>query len=117
MTNGDYFFLVFLGTVAVTRILVLMKVTGPTLKGFRIHHYMYGVLFIVLGFVFKNITLYAIGFGWFVDELPIILAEGPAYKNEHWTGPYDYGSKWYFVGVLILVFLIYLLRYMISGII
>ena len=54
MIQGDYFFLVFLGTIAVTRLLLLSKRSSPTIKGFRLRHYMYGLVLIVLAFIFDN---------------------------------------------------------------
>src|SRR3989344_8460892 len=108
--NADYFFLIFLGTIAATRLFLLTNLAGPTIKGFRVRHYMYGVVLIVLAFLTNNVTIYAVGFALFIDELPLILFKGPGHKEEYWRGLEDYWARWCIVGVLILVFLTYLFR-------
>ena len=117
MTNGDYFFLIFLGTIAITRFLFLLKVGSPTIKGFRLRHYMYGVILIILALSNNNITIYAIGLGLLIDELPLILIKGPGHKEHHWRGCEDYYSSWCVAGVFIIIFLIYIFRNTISGLI
>lgn len=117
MTNGDYFFLVFLGVIAVTRLFLLSKIPGPTIKGFRVRHYMYGIILIILAFLIRNLTVYAIGLGLFVDELPPILVKGPGYKTEQWRGCEDYYSPWCVAGVFILVFITYIFRNAIAGLV
>lgn len=115
MNNGDYFFLIFLGTIAVTRLLLLSKVGSPTIKGFRLRHYMYGIILIILAFFNHNLITYGIGLGLLVDELPLILIKGPGHKEEYWGGMEDYYMPWCISGVLILIFLTYLFRGTISG--
>lgn len=113
--NGDYFFLIFLGTVAVIRFFLLWKIGSPTIKGFRLRHYMYGVVLIVLAFFNHNLTICAVGLGLLVDELPLILLKGPGHKEHFWRGMEDYYSPWCVSGVLIFIFLTYLFRDTISG--
>lgn len=115
MTNGDYFFLIFLGTIVFTRLLLIKPIAAPTIKGFRVRHYMYGIALIILAFLIKNLSIYAIGFGLLVDELPVALVKGPGHKEEQWRGCEDYHSKWSIAGVLILIFLVYLFRGTIAG--
>lgn len=117
MINGDYFFLIFLGTIAFTRLLLLAKIAGPTIKGFRVRHYMEGIVLIVLAYLIKDLTIFAIGFGLVIDELPVILAKGPGHKDEHWRGCEDYHTPWSTAGVFTLIFLTYLFRNAISGLI
>lgn len=118
MSNGDYFFLIFLGTIAVTRFFIfLTKMAGPTIKGFRVRHYMYGIILILVAFLMRNIAIYAIGLGWLVDELPPILVKGPGHKEEQWRGCEDYFSQWCVAGVLILIFLVFIFRNVISGLV
>ena len=74
MLPENYFFAVFLLTILITRIFLYYKpVASPTIKGLRLHHYMYGLVLAVVGFVLSNITLYGVGLGLFVDELTYIL--------------------------------------------
>ena len=69
-----YFFLLFLITILVTRIVLYVKaISSQTVQGFRIHHWMYGVVLVILSFIYSNIALFAIGLGLFVDELSYIL--------------------------------------------
>ena len=109
--------MVVLGVIAATRLFLLTKVASPTIKGFRVRHYMYGLVLIVLAFLINNITIYAIGFALFIDELPLILLKGPGHKEEHWRGYEDYYAPWCVAGVLVLIFLTYLFRNIISGLI
>ncbi len=118
MTTGDYFFLFFLGTIAVTRtLLVSRKAAGPTIKGFRLRHYMFGAVLLVIAFLTDNLTAYAIALGLIADEIPVILAKGPGHKDEHWRGCEDYHTPWSFAGVLILVLLAFVSRNFIAELI
>jgi|SRR3989344_4011209 len=118
MTNGDYFFLVFLGTIAITRFFIFaLKKPGPTIRGFRIRHYMEGIVLVIIAFIFHDLTFFAMGFGWVIDELPVILAKGPGHKDEYWRGCEDYHTPWSVAGVLILIFITYIFRNTISGLI
>ena len=116
MTNGDYFFLIFLGTIALTRVfLFVTKLPAPSIKGFRTRHYMYGLILILIAFFSHNLTIYAVGLGLFIDELPAILVKGPGHKEEQWNGCEAYYTPWCFAGVLIFIFLTYIFRDFISG--
>ena len=117
MSTENYFFLIFLGTIAITRVFLLTKTAGPTIKGFRVRHYMFGLVLTVLSFLIHNFTVYAIGLGLFVDEVPPILVKGPGHKSEYWNGCEDYYSPWCVAGVLIIIFLVYVFRSNIVGLI
>jgi hypothetical protein len=106
----DYFFLIFLGTIAVSRLMVALKMKGPTFGSFRIRHYMYGVILIILALVFKNITLFAISIGLIFDELPVILVKGLGTKDESWNGCEDYKAGWCVAGVLVLTLAVFIFR-------
>lgn len=106
--NEYYFFLIFVLTILVTRIFLFIKpVASPTIKGFRIHHWMYGITLIILSFIFSNITMYAVGLGLFVDELSYILIGGENHKD-------NYSTK-SLLGTVIFILAIYLLRNQILG--
>ena len=117
MNNGDYFFLIFLGTIAVTRVLLLSKVAGPTIKGFRVRHYMYGIILIIISFFIQNLPMYALGLGLLIDELPPVLVKGPGHKSEYWRGCEDYYSPWCVAGVMVLILIVYFFRDSIAGLI
>ena len=118
MNNPDYFFLIFLGTIAITRLLLVShKMTGPTILGLRIRHYMLGIVLLVVAFLIHNLTIYAIALGLIADELPVIFAKGPGHKDEYWRGCEDYHTRWSFAGVLIIVLVVFILRNTITGLI
>ncbi|MFZ2072315.1 MAG: hypothetical protein WAV10_01370 [Minisyncoccia bacterium] len=106
MEPSNYFFLIFLLTIVLTRIWLFVKpISSPTIKGFRLHHYMYGLVIVAISFFISNITLYAIGLGLFIDEL-IFLIPNPtkpfAYK--------EYISIKGILGTIILIIAVYFLR-------
>ncbi|MES2315131.1 MAG: hypothetical protein V4486_00120 [Patescibacteria group bacterium] len=115
MSQGDYFFLIFLGTIAISRLFVAFKVKAPTLGSFRVRHYMYGVILILVAIFLKNITLFAISLGLILDELPVILIKGPGTKDEAWHGCEDYKAAWCVAGVFILTLLVFVFRNSILG--
>jgi predicted membrane protein len=114
MTSGDYFFLIFLGVITGTRLLLVKEMAAPTIKGFRLRHHMYGLVLIPLAFLISNITIYAVGFALLVDELPLIVTRGFGHKNEHWDYK-GYHSPYSVTGVLVLIFLTYIFRDIISA--
>ena len=118
MNNVDYFFLVFLLAITISRfILSFPKRAKISLGKFRVRHYMYAILLIPLAFYLKNITLYAFGLGLLVDELPLIPVKGFGYRNEQWRGCEDYFTAWCVAGVFIGVCVVYLLRGYLVGLV
>ena len=116
ITTGDYFFLFFLGTIAVTRLLLISaKMAGPTIAGLRVRHYMPGILLIIFAFLIHNLTIYAISLGLIVDEVTVILVKGTGHKDQYWRGCEDYHTSWSFAGVLILILLVFIFRNSIAG--
>lgn len=111
MANEDYFFLIFLGTITVTRLLLLNKgIASPTISDFRTRHYMYGIVLIVLSFFISNLTMFAIGLALLADELPLVIVKGPGHREESWRGCEDYYEPWVVLGVLVLLLLTYFFR-------
>ena len=81
---SNYFFLIFVVTIVIVRLfLFLCPFSSPDIKGFRIHHYMYGIVGIIIGLVAHSINLYAIGLGLFVDELTYIIIRGKDHKDNY----------------------------------
>jgi len=116
MIDGDYFFLFFFGTIAITRLLLVnKKMAGKTIRGFRLRHYMFGIILFVFAFLIDNLTIYAIALGLIIDEIPVILAKGPGHKDEYWRGCEDYHTRWAFAGVLILILLVFIFRSYLAG--
>lgn len=49
------------------------------------HHWMYGVILIIVSFVASSVILYAVGLGLFVDELSYILIGEKNHKDNYST--------------------------------
>lgn len=99
----SHFFLIFLATVIVTRLFVFIyPVPSLTLMKFRIHHYMYGILGVILGLVFNSIIVYAIGLGLFIDELTYILMRGKTHEDNY--------SKISLIGTICFIVIVFILR-------
>lgn len=101
---ANQFFTVFLITILVTRIFLFFKPkSAPTIKGFRIHHWMYGVAIIVFAFLVHSFILYAVGLGLFVDELTYILMGGKSHEDNY--------SKISLLGTGAFIVIVFFLRY------
>jgi hypothetical protein len=100
---STYFFLVFVLTVFATRVFLFIRPTAaPTIGKLRLHHYMYGIAGIIIGFIFHSIILFAIGTGLFIDELTYLLIHGKTHKDNY--------SKISLAGTLFFVLLVFFLR-------
>jgi len=98
-----YFFSIFISTILITRVFLYLKPTpAPTIKGFRIHHYMYGLILILFGVMLSNIFVYAVGWGLFIDELPFLALGGKTHQDNY--------SPRSLLGVLILAIMVMLFR-------
>ena len=116
MNNGDYFFLIFLLAITISRfILAFPKRKKLRLGNFRIRHYMFAIILIPLGFILSNITFYAFALGLLADELPLIPVKGFGYRDEQWRGCDDYFTAWCVAGVFIITCLVFLLRNYLVG--
>src|SRR5690348_16598121 len=91
---ANQFFWIFFGTIAVVRIFLWIDPTPaptiPKLKWhhhvyhkFRTHHWMLGLISIVVAFAIHSLILYAIGLGLFVDELTYLLIGGKTHKDNY----------------------------------
>jgi hypothetical protein len=104
MISSNYFFSIFIITIILTRLIVYFYPTpSPTIIKFRIHHYMYGVVGVILALIINSITLYAIGLGLFIDELTYILIGGKTHKD-------NYSMK-SLIGTLVFIIVVFLLKY------
>ena len=103
MTPTTLFFLVFVGTIVVTRLVLLPKrILYPRVFGHHIHHFIYGIFILIIGVLASNLFLYAVGFGLFVDELPLVFTQ-----KWNWNG---YNSALCPVGEVGIIILAFLLR-------
>ena len=100
---SNYFFLIFLATVVITRLFIFVfPIPAPTFGKFRINHYMYGLIGIFAGLTFNSVMIYAIGIGLFVDELTYLLIGGKNHKDNY--------SKISLFGTLFFVILVFIFR-------
>lgn len=79
-----YFFVIFFITIFVTRVFLYIHPTpAPTIKGFRTHHYMYGLVLATAGVLLGSVTLYAVGIGLFIDEFGYLLIGGKTHEENY----------------------------------
>ena len=84
MKSENYFFLIFLSTIMIVRLFLFLHPTpGPTIAGFRFHHWMFGLLIMCIAISINRIALYAIGAGLFADELTYVLINGKTHADNY----------------------------------
>ena len=88
MTIYDRYYLFTMITIILTRILVyLFNKPSPTIKNFRTHHWMYGLLFTIILFCissyYTNIFLLSISMGIFLDEIGFIIIRGKNHEDNY----------------------------------
>ena len=103
MSPENYFFILFFVTIIFVRLFLFLKpVASPTIKGIRLHHYMYGIGLIAVSLFLRSQELYAIGFGLFFDEAAYILTKGQTHEDNY--------SPSSILGTIIFVILVFFLR-------
>jgi len=103
MISSTYFIIIFISTILIIRLFLYFKpISSPTIEGFRLHHYMYGLILIPIGMLLTNITIYAVGLGLLINEFPYILLKGKNHKD-------NYSIK-SLLGVLMLMIVVVLLK-------
>ena len=106
MQTSNNFFLIVLAIVFFTRLWLFLKpISSPIVKGFRLHHYMYGLVLVLVSILSSSIILYGVGFGLIIDELPLVLR----YRNNAF-GWKEYNSRQTKAGVCICLLLVFLFR-------
>lgn len=88
MAIYDKYFLYTMIIIIVTRVLVyLFNKPSPTIKNFRTHHWMYGLLFTIILFCissfYTNIYLLSISMGIFLDEIGFIIIRGKTHEDNY----------------------------------
>jgi hypothetical protein len=100
---SSQFFLEFLTTVVLVRaILYLYPIPSPTIGGYRLHHYMYGLIGIPLSVVTHSLLLFAVSFGLLVDELTYLAIGGKTHADNY--------SLVSLIGTSILCILVFIFR-------
>lgn len=106
MTVYDKYFLFTIITIVFTRILVyIFNKPSPTIKNFRIHHWMYGLIFTIILFCissfYTNIYLLSIGMGIFLDEIGFIIIRGKTHEDNY--SPKSFMILMFFIVLLFLL--------------
>lgn len=84
MNLESKFFIIFIITVLVIRVfLFIHPVSSPTVKGFRIHHYMYGIVGIPVAILTGSLPVYAVSVGFLEDELTYKLTGGKTHRDNY----------------------------------
>ncbi len=80
------FFLIFVATIIVTRVLLYVRpIDSPTVWGFRVHHYMYGIIGLPVALLSNSLAMFAIALGLFVDELTWLALRGKNHADNYST--------------------------------
>ncbi len=88
MNLYDQFFLFTTISILLIRVWVyLFPKPSPTIKQFRTHHWMYGLLFTIILFcisnIYTNLYLLSISVGLFLDEIGFILINGKTHEDNY----------------------------------
>lgn len=107
MIMYDKFFLFTLITIIITRVSVYMfNKPSPTIKNFRTHHWMFGLLFTILLFFisnfYTNVYLLSISVGVFLDEIGFILIKGKTHED-------NYSPKSFMI-IMLFILLLFIFR-------
>ncbi len=104
MTDISQFVLIIIGAVGITRIFLLPRTRHSTkIFGYETHHYMQGIILILLGLAISNWVVGAIGIGLFIDQLPQIV-------TNRWRDYNEYYSWKSYVGIFIAIVFIFLFK-------
>jgi hypothetical protein len=84
----DKFFLLTLMTIITTRVVVyIFNKPSPTIKNFRTHHWMFGLIFTIILYCisnfYTNIYLISISIGVFLDEIGFIVIRGKTHQDNY----------------------------------
>ncbi len=93
MNKEDLFSITFILSIILTRIyLYFWPISNPIIAGLKVHHWMIGVLIILIYFIisyFKEedviIVIFAVGLGLVVDELTFVLTGGKNHADNYTT--------------------------------
>ena len=108
----NLFFAVFLSTIAFIRLFLLMwPISSPVVLDFHFHHYIYGLLIIIMSLCFNKpyvrTTIFAIGLGFFADEVPMFF--------KHPWNWQVYDASWDRLATIFVALLVYWFRGNLTG--
>lgn len=107
MKDYDKFYLVTTVTTLAVRLAVWLKpIASPTVSGFRLHHWMYGLTGVILCLLIaplrKSILALGISLGVFLDEAGYILINGKTHEDNY--------SPMSFILIMLLEVILFLCR-------
>lgn len=107
MNLYDKYFLLTFITILITRVVVyIFNKPSPTIKNFRTHHWMFGLLFTIVLFgisnYYTNVYLLAVSIGVFLDEIGFIIMRGKTHDD-------NYSPKSFMI-LLIFILLLFIFR-------
>ncbi len=80
------FSVILLLTIVVVRLILhFTRIKSPTIKGYRMHHFHYGILMMVVGTILQSVPLFSIGYGFYVDEKPCIFHYGSNFGYKEYS--------------------------------
>ncbi len=86
LASHNQFYLVFLTVILATRLFLYLRPTpGPTVFRIRIHHYVFGIILIPIGFLAHSLIIYAAGLALLVDELTFLAIGGGTHDDNYST--------------------------------
>ena len=102
------YFLLYVLTIAVVRAwLKIFPKHGPTMFGFRPHHWAYGLVLVIVSFLFQLPALAAIGAALIVDEIPLFfIFKGLSWPDDHWKQYNSWASILGVIGISLFGYLI-----------
>jgi hypothetical protein len=106
-------FLVYVLTIIATRVILKLwpQHTGKV-AGFQPHHYMFGVLLLLVYLFYPWNALIALGLALIVDEIPLFfIFKTWDWPDDHWKQYHSWASIWSIVAISLVgyVFFIYFL--------
>jgi len=101
-------FITYILTIVVTRIfLKLFPIHGHKIGNFQPHHYMHGIILLILSLPLHLPILLAIGSAWIVDEIPLFfIFKTWNWPDDHWK---QYHSMQSILGIAIISILFFAL--------
>ncbi len=87
MKRCDLFYVVFVLTILITRVLVWLVPEGDIIFGsFVVHHFWFGIVLFVIGLIFVKgrVWFYGVGLGLIADQL-VFMILGAGKDAEYWA--------------------------------
>jgi len=100
--SNSFFLLVLLTVLGVRTFNYLLPIASPTIAGFRLHHYMYGLFLVGVSLLVPSWRLFAVGLGLAIDETTFVLIGGKTHADNY--------SLPSLVGTALLLVLVFVMR-------